>query len=50
MEAKEFGDEHGSVVVSAIKTYGETIHKFIERRAYNGFLCQAISHEILRHR
>jgi len=36
MEAKEFSDEHGSVVVSAIKTYGETIHKFVERRAYNG--------------
>ena len=29
-------DEHGEVVVSAIYTYGETIHKFVERRNYNG--------------
>jgi 4-hydroxyphenylpyruvate dioxygenase len=29
-------DEHGEVVIAAIKTYGETIHKFIERRNYNG--------------
>ena len=30
------GDEHGEVRVSAIATYGETIHSFIERRNYNG--------------
>jgi 4-hydroxyphenylpyruvate dioxygenase len=29
-------DENGQVVISAIKTYGETIHKFIERKNYNG--------------
>lgn len=29
-------DEHGEVVTSAIYTYGETIHKFVERRNYNG--------------
>lgn len=29
-------DEHGEVVISAIYTYGETIHKFIERKNYNG--------------
>src|ERR1700759_1654437 len=29
-------DEFGEVVVSAIKTYGETIHKFIERKNYKG--------------
>ena len=29
-------DEHGEVVISAIYTYGETIHKFVERRNYNG--------------
>lgn len=29
-------DEHGQVVVSAIATYGETIHKFIERKDYKG--------------
>ena len=43
MEAKEFSDEHGSVVVSAIKTYGETIHKFVERRAYNGIFMLRLS-------
>ncbi len=29
-------DEHGSVVVSAIHTYGDTIHKFVERKNYTG--------------
>ncbi len=29
-------DADGEVVFSAIKTYGETIHKFIERRNYKG--------------
>ena len=29
-------DEDGEVVFSAIKTYGETIHKFVERRNYKG--------------
>ncbi|GJM30523.1 MAG: 4-hydroxyphenylpyruvate dioxygenase [Cyclobacteriaceae bacterium] len=29
-------DENGRVMVSAIKTYGETIHKFVERVDYNG--------------
>lgn len=29
-------DEHGTVVRSAIKTYGDTIHVFVERKAYNG--------------
>lgn len=29
-------DEHGSVVVSGIHTYGETVHIFVERSAYNG--------------
>jgi len=29
-------DEHGEVVISAIYTYGETIHKFVERKSYNG--------------
>ncbi len=29
-------DEFGEVVVSAIATYGETIHKFIERKNYAG--------------
>lgn len=29
-------DEHGRVVRSAIYTYGETIHMFVERKDYNG--------------
>ncbi len=29
-------DENGWVVVSAIYTYGETVHRFVERHAYNG--------------
>ena len=29
-------DEHGEVVLSAIETYGETVHTFVERRHYNG--------------
>ena len=36
MEPQTFMDEHGEVVISAIKTYGETIHKFVERKNYNG--------------
>lgn len=29
-------DEFGEVVISAIQTYGETIHKFVERKNYKG--------------
>ncbi|MGF1565603.1 MAG: 4-hydroxyphenylpyruvate dioxygenase [Flavobacteriales bacterium] len=29
-------DEHGHVVLSGIHTYGETVHVFVERGAYNG--------------
>ena len=29
-------DEFGEVVISSIKTYGETIHKFVERKNYTG--------------
>jgi len=29
-------DEFGEVRISAIHTYGDTIHKFVERRKYNG--------------
>lgn len=36
MEPTVYKDEHGEVVISAIATYGETIHKFIERKNYNG--------------
>lgn len=33
---KVLTDEYGEVVVSAIKTYGETIHTFVERKNYKG--------------
>ncbi len=36
MEPTEFSDDNGTVVIAAIKTYGETIHKFVERKAYKG--------------
>lgn len=36
MEPTVLRDEAGHVVISAIKTYGETIHKFIERKDYRG--------------
>ncbi|HTJ52766.1 MAG TPA: 4-hydroxyphenylpyruvate dioxygenase [Cyclobacteriaceae bacterium] len=29
-------DEHGEVVVASIKTYGDTIHTFVERKNYKG--------------
>jgi 4-hydroxyphenylpyruvate dioxygenase len=31
-----YKDENGEVVISAIRTYGETIHKFVERKNYTG--------------
>lgn len=36
MEPQVFKDEHGEVVISAIHTYGDTIHKFVERKNYKG--------------
>ncbi len=36
MEPETFKDDDGEVVISAIKTYGETVHKFIERKNYKG--------------
>jgi len=35
-EPQKLQDENGEVVLSAIHTYGETIHLFIERKAYQG--------------
>ncbi len=29
-------DEHGTVVLSSIQTYGETVHLFVQRGAYDG--------------
>jgi 4-hydroxyphenylpyruvate dioxygenase len=35
-EPTQLEDAHGSVVLSSIATYGDTIHTFVERRAYSG--------------
>jgi 4-hydroxyphenylpyruvate dioxygenase len=35
-EPKTLRDEHGEVLMSAIRTYGETIHTFVTRSAYKG--------------
>jgi 4-hydroxyphenylpyruvate dioxygenase len=36
MQPEVLTDKHGEVVMSGIKTYGETVHLFIERKNYNG--------------
>ncbi|MEO5572592.1 MAG: 4-hydroxyphenylpyruvate dioxygenase [Bacteroidia bacterium] len=36
IEPTTLKDEFGEVVIAAIKTYGETIHKFVERKNYKG--------------
>lgn len=35
-EPQKLTDEFGEVVVASIRTYGETIHTFVERKNYNG--------------
>ncbi|HEX4886816.1 MAG TPA: 4-hydroxyphenylpyruvate dioxygenase [Luteibaculaceae bacterium] len=35
-EPFEKSDDQGKVVMAAIKTYGDTIHTFVERKNYNG--------------
>ncbi|MEY3983873.1 MAG: hypothetical protein RL160_1432 [Bacteroidota bacterium] len=35
-EPTEMSDEHGTVVISAIRTYGDTVHRFVERKNYHG--------------
>ncbi|HMO62754.1 MAG TPA: 4-hydroxyphenylpyruvate dioxygenase [Ferruginibacter sp.] len=36
MEPTVLSDEHGTVVLSGIHTYGETVHLFVERKNYTG--------------
>jgi len=36
IEPHEISDEHGTAVIAGIYTYGETVHLFVERKAYNG--------------
>ncbi|HEY6397489.1 MAG TPA: 4-hydroxyphenylpyruvate dioxygenase [Solirubrobacteraceae bacterium] len=35
-EPQELSDEHGSVKLATIETYGETLHMFVERGDYSG--------------
>ncbi len=35
-EPEVFEDEHGQIVIAAIRTYGETIHSLVERKKYKG--------------
>jgi 4-hydroxyphenylpyruvate dioxygenase len=35
-EPYEISDEHGTAVLSGIKTYGDTVHVFVERKNYTG--------------
>ena len=35
-EPEVLEDEHGRVTISAIKTYGDTIHSFVDRSQYDG--------------
>ncbi len=35
-EPEVIEDEHGHIVIAAIKTYGETIHSLVERKKYKG--------------
>ena len=35
-EPKTINDNNGSAIISAIKTFGDTIHTFVERKNYNG--------------
>lgn len=36
MEPRSFEDEHGTCVRAQIQSFGNTIHEFVERKAYNG--------------
>ena len=36
LEPETISDDQGHVVRSGIKTYGDTVHVFVERKAYNG--------------
>jgi 4-hydroxyphenylpyruvate dioxygenase len=36
VEPQELSDEHGTVKLATIRTYGETVHTFVERGGYDG--------------
>jgi 4-hydroxyphenylpyruvate dioxygenase len=35
-EPREESDEHGSVITATVKTYGDTVHTFVQRGEYKG--------------
>jgi 4-hydroxyphenylpyruvate dioxygenase len=35
-EPHVFKDDHGEAILSAVQTFGDTIHTFVERKRYNG--------------
>jgi len=35
-EPKEYRDENGTVIMASVKTYGDTIHTFVQRVDYKG--------------
>lgn len=35
-EPAELSDEHGTVVLATVKTYGDTVHTFVQRAGYTG--------------
>ncbi len=35
-EPREVTDEHGTIVVADVATYGETVHRFVDRSRYSG--------------
>lgn len=37
MEPTDLADENGTIRRAAIRTYGDTIHSFVDRKNYNGF-------------
>jgi 4-hydroxyphenylpyruvate dioxygenase len=36
MAPTELKDENGTVIISTVRTYGETTHTFVERKNYKG--------------
>ena len=46
-EPQVLGDENGMAVVAGIQAYGDTLHTFVERGAYNGpFLARLSRHSL----
>eukprot|EP00330_Aristerostoma_sp_ATCC50986_P007175 CAMPEP_0114593270 /NCGR_PEP_ID=MMETSP0125-20121206/14893_1 /TAXON_ID=485358 ORGANISM="Aristerostoma sp., Strain ATCC 50986" /NCGR_SAMPLE_ID=MMETSP0125 /ASSEMBLY_ACC=CAM_ASM_000245 /LENGTH=387 /DNA_ID=CAMNT_0001792339 /DNA_START=68 /DNA_END=1231 /DNA_ORIENTATION=+ len=35
-EPKELKDEHGTVIIASVQTYGDTVHTFVQRNDYKG--------------